>query len=129
VTLFGIFLTPVFFFVLTRFGSRTQGDTAPVPQPAASPVGTAGTSRDLAKGSRRRLGRPAGWTTGPWGTHGFRPAETVATGRNQPRLSRQGEVAAMQGVLRVPVDLVMPGSGITLPPDSVGHWKNSYPVG
>jgi multidrug efflux pump len=37
VALFGIFLTPVFFFVLLWFGSRTPAGTAPVPRPAASP--------------------------------------------------------------------------------------------
>jgi multidrug efflux pump len=35
VALFGIFLTPVFFYVLMRFGSRKQARTAPVPQPVA----------------------------------------------------------------------------------------------
>jgi multidrug efflux pump len=44
VTLFGIFLTPVFFFVLTWFGSRRRSGTALVPQPAASPVAAAGPS-------------------------------------------------------------------------------------
>jgi multidrug efflux pump len=37
VSLFGIFLTPVFFFVLTWFGSHKQANTALVPQPTASP--------------------------------------------------------------------------------------------
>jgi multidrug efflux pump len=36
VALFGIFLTPVFYFVLMRFGSRELADTAPVPQTTAA---------------------------------------------------------------------------------------------
>jgi hypothetical protein len=39
VALFGIFLTPVFFYVLMRFGSREQPDTAPVSQPTAASLG------------------------------------------------------------------------------------------
>jgi hypothetical protein len=50
VTLFGIFLTPVFFYVLMRFGGRKQAGTALVPQPAASPAAAAGTSRGPAEG-------------------------------------------------------------------------------
>ncbi len=37
VTLFGIFLTPVFFFVLTWFGSHRRPGPALVPQATASP--------------------------------------------------------------------------------------------
>jgi hypothetical protein len=37
VALFGIFLTPVFFFVLMWFGSHKQVGTASVFQPAAFP--------------------------------------------------------------------------------------------
>ena len=43
VALFGIFLTPVFFYVLLRFGSRKRASTAAAPQPAArhgQPAGT-----------------------------------------------------------------------------------------
>jgi hypothetical protein len=39
VALFGIFLTPVFYFVLMRFGSRELADTSPVPQPTAAAIG------------------------------------------------------------------------------------------
>jgi multidrug efflux pump len=39
VGLFGIFLTPVFFYVLLWFGSRTPASTAPVPQPTAAALG------------------------------------------------------------------------------------------
>ena len=46
VSLFGIFLTPVFFYVLMWFGSHKQASAALVPQPAASPGDTAGASRD-----------------------------------------------------------------------------------
>ena len=45
VALFGIFLTPVFFFVLMRFGSRKRPRTAMVSQAAASPGDAAHTSR------------------------------------------------------------------------------------
>jgi multidrug efflux pump len=45
VALFGIFLTPVFFIVLERFGSRERAGTALVPQAAAPERDAAGTSR------------------------------------------------------------------------------------
>jgi multidrug efflux pump len=45
VALFGIFLTPVFYYVLMRFGSQKPAGTTLVRQPAASPVDGAGTSR------------------------------------------------------------------------------------
>ncbi len=45
VALFGIFLTPVFCFLLMRFGSHKQASTALVPQPATSPVDAGGRSR------------------------------------------------------------------------------------
>jgi multidrug efflux pump len=51
VALFGIFLTPVFFFVLMRFGSHKQAGTAPLPQPAASLVDAGGTTRGPAEGA------------------------------------------------------------------------------
>ena len=58
VTLFGIFLTPVFFFVLMWFGSHKQAGTAVVPQPAASPGDGAGTSNPAEGGSAAdRVGR------------------------------------------------------------------------
>jgi multidrug efflux pump len=50
VALFGIFLTPVFFFVIMRWGSLQQASTVSVPQPAASTGDGAGTPRDLAQG-------------------------------------------------------------------------------
>jgi hypothetical protein len=68
VALFGIFLTPVFFFVLVRFASRKQAGTAPVPQPAAFPGNAGGTSSGPAEeipppGSLRGAeGRPSGNT-------------------------------------------------------------------
>jgi multidrug efflux pump len=61
VALFGIFLTPVFFYVLMWFGSRKQAGTAPVSQATASPGSATGTSRVPAEalppptGSLRRV--------------------------------------------------------------------------
>src|SRR5262249_51632489 len=52
VALFGIFLTPVFFFLLMRLGSRKPAGAALVPQPAASAGDVARTSRGLADGVR-----------------------------------------------------------------------------
>jgi multidrug efflux pump len=49
VTLFGIFLTPVFFFVLMWFASHEQAGKALVSQPAASPPDAVGTSRGSAE--------------------------------------------------------------------------------
>jgi hypothetical protein len=48
VALFGIFLTPVFFFVLMRFGSQKRAGTALVQAAAAGEDG-AGTSRGPTK--------------------------------------------------------------------------------
>jgi hypothetical protein len=42
VALFGIFLTPVFFFVLLRFGAPQRTSTVPVAPAAASPGDTGG---------------------------------------------------------------------------------------
>jgi multidrug efflux pump len=76
VALFGIFLTPVFFFVLMRFGSPKQAGTALVPQPAASKGGAGGTSRGPAAeisppGSLRRgEDGPAGNIRAPTGQDG-----------------------------------------------------------
>src|SRR4029077_14583484 len=39
VALFGIFLTPVFFYVLMWFGSRMPASTTPFPQPTAAALG------------------------------------------------------------------------------------------
>jgi multidrug efflux pump len=50
VTLFGIFLTPVFFFVLMRSGSHKRAGTALLPRPAASLGGAAGITRGPAEG-------------------------------------------------------------------------------
>jgi multidrug efflux pump len=49
VALFGIFLTPVFYFVLMRFGGRKQAGTLLVSQPATSPGDGAGSSRGPAE--------------------------------------------------------------------------------
>ena len=75
VALFGIFLTPVFFFVLMRFGSHKQASTALVPQPAASGGDGAGTSRIAAEAVRPSMGpvgkeenRSTGNTHSPAGT-------------------------------------------------------------
>ena len=75
VTLFGIFLTPVFFFVLMRFGSHKQASTALVSQAAASAGDAAGTSRIPAEAVRpptgsvgREENRPSGNTHSPAGT-------------------------------------------------------------
>src|SRR5262249_46434974 len=77
VALFGIFLTPVFFFVLLWFGSHKQAGTALVPQPAASPVDAGGTSRGPAEGVppptgslRRAQDGPSGNTRAPTGRDG-----------------------------------------------------------
>src|SRR5262249_34466515 len=58
VALFGIFLTPVFFFTLMWFGSHKQAGTALGPQPAAAPVAAAGTSRGPAEGAPPPAGAP-----------------------------------------------------------------------
>jgi multidrug efflux pump len=50
VTLFGIFLTPVFFFVLMWFGSRKRAAAALVPQPAAAPAAAVPLRQDAAAG-------------------------------------------------------------------------------
>jgi multidrug efflux pump len=77
VALFGIFLTPVFFFVLMWLGSHKQAGTALVPQPAASPVAAGGTSRGPAEGVpppigslRRAEDGPSGNTRAPTGRDG-----------------------------------------------------------
>jgi multidrug efflux pump len=68
VGLFGIFLTPVFFYVLLWFGSRLPASTALVPQPAASSADGTGTSRGPAEmpppeSLRRAEDRPSGNST------------------------------------------------------------------
>ena len=77
VTLFGIFLTPVFFFVLTRLGSHKQAGAALVSQAAASPTEATGTSSVPAEavppltGSLRRAeDGPLGNTRAPTGRDG-----------------------------------------------------------
>jgi hypothetical protein len=50
VTLFGIFLTPVFFYVLMQLGSRKQAGEALVSQAAASPGDGTGAARASAEG-------------------------------------------------------------------------------
>jgi multidrug efflux pump len=77
VTLFGIFLTPVFYFVLTWLGSHKQARAAPTPQPAASGSDTAGPSRGPADGIPRPTGSlrkaedgPSGNTHAPTGQVG-----------------------------------------------------------
>src|SRR5262249_16123576 len=59
VALFGIFLTPVFFFVLMRFGGPKQAGTAPLPQPASPPVAARGITRGPAEGAPPRTLRGA----------------------------------------------------------------------
>jgi multidrug efflux pump len=51
VALFGIFLTPVFFFVLARLGGDKRADATVVPAAAASAVSADGTSRVASEGS------------------------------------------------------------------------------
>jgi hypothetical protein len=77
VALFGIFLTPVFYFVLMRFGIPKQANTSLVSQAAASPPDRADTSRAPAEavppptGSLRRPeNRPSGNTQSPVGRDG-----------------------------------------------------------
>src|SRR5262249_19631038 len=67
VALFGIFLTPVFFFALMRFGSHKQAGTALVPQPAASPAVAGGTSRGPAERVPPPTGSPHRAEDGPSG--------------------------------------------------------------
>jgi multidrug efflux pump len=52
VALFGIFLTPVFFYVLTWLGSHKRAGTAPVARAAAVPGDAAGASRIPAEAVR-----------------------------------------------------------------------------
>ncbi|HEV3260372.1 MAG TPA: efflux RND transporter permease subunit [Gemmataceae bacterium] len=82
VALFGVFLTPVFYYVLMRLGSHEQAGTAPLPQPAAPPVDGAGTSRGPAEGAppltgslRRAEDGPSGNTRAPTGPDGRDGAE------------------------------------------------------
>jgi multidrug efflux pump len=77
VALFGVFLTPVFYYVLMWFGSRKQAGTAPLPQPAASAGDGAGTSRGPAEpvplrtdSVRGAENRPSGNTQSPVGRDG-----------------------------------------------------------
>jgi multidrug efflux pump len=77
VALFGIFLTPVFFYVLMWFGSHKRAGTALVPQSAASSVAAVGTPRGPAErvpvptGSPRRAeDGPSGNTRAPTGRDG-----------------------------------------------------------
>ncbi len=77
VALFGIFLTPVFFFVLMWFGRRKHASTALVPQPAAAPAAAGGTSIHPAEGvppptglPRRARDGPSGNTRAPTGRDG-----------------------------------------------------------
>jgi multidrug efflux pump len=79
VALFGIFLTPVFYFVLLWFGSRKRAGTAPVSQPAAFPVAAGGTSIRPAEGVPPPAGTPRREEDGPsGGTH----ARTEGDGRD-----------------------------------------------
>jgi multidrug efflux pump len=72
VALFGIFLTPVFFFVLMWSGSHKQAGKALVPQPAASPGDAGGTSREPAEAVPPAAGtlRGAGNILSPIGRDG-----------------------------------------------------------
>jgi hypothetical protein len=60
VALFGIFLTPVFYYVLMWFGGHKQAGPGLVPQPAASPGNAGGTSRGPAEEISPPDGRPGG---------------------------------------------------------------------
>jgi len=82
VALFGVFLTPVFYYVLMRLGSHEQAGTASAPQPAAPPVDGAGTSSGAAEGAplstaslRRAEDAPAGAPRAPTGRDGRGGAE------------------------------------------------------
>jgi multidrug efflux pump len=76
VALFGIFLTPVFFFVLMRLGSNKQVSTALVPEPAGNPADVGGTPRAPSEGVplrgslRRAEDGPLGNTRAPTGRDG-----------------------------------------------------------
>jgi multidrug efflux pump len=63
VTLFGIFLTPTFFFVLMWFGSRRQAGTAPVAPAAAT--GLADGDGKPTSPAKEAPSPPAGKTPGP----------------------------------------------------------------
>jgi multidrug efflux pump len=82
VALFGVFLTPVFYYVLMRLGSHQPAGAAQVPQPAAPPVGAADTSSGAAEEAppatrslRRAEDGPAGTTRAPTGRDGRDGAE------------------------------------------------------
>ena len=81
VTLFGIFLTPVFFFVLTRLGGHKQAGAALVSQAAASPAEAPSASSVPAEAVGPLTGSLRRAEDGPVGNTRARPAETVATGR------------------------------------------------
>jgi multidrug efflux pump len=77
VALFGIFLTPVFYYVLMWFGSHKQAGKALAPQHAASPVDGRGTSRAPADAAptpteslRRAEDAPSANTHAPAGRDG-----------------------------------------------------------
>jgi multidrug efflux pump len=80
VALFGIFLTPVFFFVLLWLGHHQAG-TALVPQPAAATGDAGGTSRGPAEG----VPPPAG---------SLRRAEDGASGNRRAPIGEDGREAA-----------------------------------
>jgi len=81
VALFGIFLTPVFYYVLMWFGSHKPAGTAPVPQPAASPADVAGASRGPAE---RTLPAPGS----------LRGAQDGASGKTQSPAGRDSRDGA-----------------------------------
>src|SRR4029077_6967078 len=55
VALFGVFLTPVFCFVLMRCGAPRQAASAPLPHPASPPVAARGTTKGPAEGTSPTL--------------------------------------------------------------------------
>ena len=77
VTLFGIFLTPVFFFVLTWLGSHKQGGKGLASQPATSAPDGVGTTR----GSAEAVASP---------TEAIREAENRPAGNTRSRIGSDG---------------------------------------
>jgi multidrug efflux pump len=81
VALFGIFLTPVFFFVLMRFGSQKPASTALAPQPAAPP----GDAEVKSSGPTERTPPPA---------ESLRSAEDGPSENIRPRTGQDGRDGA-----------------------------------
>jgi predicted RND superfamily exporter protein len=81
VALFGIFLTPVFYYVLMRFGSHKQASTVLVSQPAAFP----GDARGTSKGPAEEISPPPG---------SLRRAEDRPSENTRPATGRDGRDGA-----------------------------------